>query len=117
MGLISSALVSSLINSLVLFSSPSRISSIGRDLDPVSDVRTPLLVWRVGVKTSAIPLTFLLRVLGVGRLNGRRIANDGHRVGELELKQWEIRTRFTYGHSGRLCIVSTDRMTAPESPA
>ena len=31
--------------------------------------------------------------------------------------EWEIGTRFTYGHSARLSIVSTDRVTAPESPA
>jgi len=31
--------------------------------------------------------------------------------------EWEIPSRLTYGQSGRLCIVSTDRMTAPESPA
>jgi len=34
----------------------------------------------------AIPWTFLLKALGVGGLNGRRIANDGHNVGELEFK-------------------------------
>ena len=26
--------------------------------------------------------------------------------------EWEIPTRFTYGHSARLSIVSADRMTA-----